>query len=219
MDLPTLIREYGYLALFIGTFLEGETILVLAGFSAQRGFLSLPLVMLIAALGAFAGDQMFFLLGRRLGRSFVERTPARILRVARVRALLHRRRVLALLGYRFLYGLRSITPMAIGASGFSPAIFAFWSGIGAVIWAVVVGFLGFFFGRVAERVLAEIQEYELFILAGLAALGLLAFIAHIVRGRLKAQAAARMGILPPPPPPTQPPTTSHGPDAAKLDES
>ncbi len=199
MDLPRLIQEYGYFALFIGTFLEGETILVLAGFAAHRGFLSLPLVMLIAALGAFAGDQMFFLLGRKLGRSFVERTPARALRVARVRALLHRRRVLVLVGYRFLYGLRSITPMAIGASGFNPMVFTFWSAIGAIVWSIGVSLLGYFFGQLAERLLAHAKHYEVIILVSLAALGALAFAGHVVWGRIRAREAIKAGILPPPP--------------------
>lgn len=201
MDLPSLIRDYGYLALFIGTFLEGETILVLAGFAAHRGFLDLPLVMLIAAIGAFTGDQMFFHLGKRFGRGFAERTPARALRVAKVRALLHRRRVLILLGYRFLYGLRSVTPVAIGASGFSAMVFAFWSGIGAVIWAAVVGLLGYFFGQVAEKVLAEAKHYEVMIFVALAAAGALAFTIHVIRGRRKAREAIRVGALPAPPPP------------------
>ena len=39
IDLPGLIDAYGYLAVFVGAFLEGETILALAGLAAYRGYL------------------------------------------------------------------------------------------------------------------------------------------------------------------------------------
>ena len=45
MSLPQLLTDYGYWAVFVGSLLEGETILILAGFAAHRGYLSLPLVM------------------------------------------------------------------------------------------------------------------------------------------------------------------------------
>ena len=43
-----LLQKFGYLAVFVGTFLEGETILVMAGFFAERGYLQIPLVILVA---------------------------------------------------------------------------------------------------------------------------------------------------------------------------
>lgn len=59
MSLESLVTSYGYPAVLVGTFLEGETILVLAGFLAHRGYLDLPLVILTAFLGTFTGDQLF----------------------------------------------------------------------------------------------------------------------------------------------------------------
>ena len=44
------LQEFGYFALFLGTFFEGETILVLAGFLAFRGYMDLKLVMIVAFL-------------------------------------------------------------------------------------------------------------------------------------------------------------------------
>jgi membrane protein DedA with SNARE-associated domain len=39
MTLESILDPYGYLAVLVGTFLEGETILVLGGFAAHRGYL------------------------------------------------------------------------------------------------------------------------------------------------------------------------------------
>ena len=45
MDLGQLVQDYGYTAIAIGTFLEGEAILLSGGFAAHRGYLSLPIVI------------------------------------------------------------------------------------------------------------------------------------------------------------------------------
>jgi membrane protein DedA with SNARE-associated domain len=59
MDLLSIIENYEYAAILIGTFLEGETILVLAGLAAHQGYLVLTWVILAAFLGSLGGDQLF----------------------------------------------------------------------------------------------------------------------------------------------------------------
>ena len=73
--LQQFLQEFGYFALFLGTFFEGETILVLAGFLAFRGYMDLKLVMIVAFLGSYAGDQLWYFLGRKHGRKLLARKP------------------------------------------------------------------------------------------------------------------------------------------------
>ena len=61
MDLQSIIENYGYAAILIGTFLEGETILMLAGLAAHQGYLVLTGVIFAAFLGSLSGDQLFFI--------------------------------------------------------------------------------------------------------------------------------------------------------------
>jgi len=56
IDLPGLIDTYGYWAVFIGAFLEGETILALAGLAAYREYLDLRWVILVALMAGFLAD-------------------------------------------------------------------------------------------------------------------------------------------------------------------
>jgi membrane protein DedA with SNARE-associated domain len=60
MAVESLIEEYGYIAVFVGAFLEGETVLVLAGFAAHRGHLDLPRVITMAMFAGWLGDQLYF---------------------------------------------------------------------------------------------------------------------------------------------------------------
>src|ERR1700733_3981004 len=100
--LAPLVMRWGYLAVGVGTFLEGETFLLAGGALAHRGLLSLPIVIGVALIGSFAGNEMWFLLGRRYGRPFVERRPAWQARAKRVDGWIRRWGNLFVLVFRFL---------------------------------------------------------------------------------------------------------------------
>ena len=147
MDIAGLIQSYGYAAVGVGTFLEGESVLLAAGAAAFHGYLKLPAVMAIATLASFLGDQLFFYLGRRHGNQLLGRFPSLEPRIERMRALLERHHVPVILSVRFLYGLRIAGPMAIGMSGVHWARFLALNLLGAVIWAVLIAVLGFGLGQ------------------------------------------------------------------------
>lgn len=180
MSLHSLISEYGYWAILIGTFLEGETILVLGGLAAHSGYLHLPWVIAVAFIGSLSGDQLYFYIGRAKGMEFIEKRPRWHKPSQKVFDLLHRHQVPLILGFRFLYGLRSVTPFAIGASGISPVRFLILNMIGALVWAITVGYLGYLFGQVVERVMGEIKHYEMWLLLGIALLALIVWLVRYV---------------------------------------
>lgn len=173
--LQQLVVDYGYLALFIGTYLEGETILVIAGFLAHSGYLELQWVMVTAFLGTFAGDQTFFYLGRWKGIAFLEKRPLWHSKTDKVFDLLHKHQIPVILGFRFLYGVRNVTPFVIGASKIHPLKFFALNFLGAAIWAIAVAYLGYQFGDLAEKFLGKVKEYETYILVVLIAIGLALF--------------------------------------------
>ena len=116
MSLVELIQGYGYWAVAADAFLEGETMLLVAGAAASRGHLSLPAVVAVAALASLGGDQLWFYLGRRYGKRLLARYPSLVARTAHARALLDRHNLGLILSIRFLYGLRIAGPVAIGMS-------------------------------------------------------------------------------------------------------
>jgi membrane protein DedA with SNARE-associated domain len=167
MSFESLVMEFGYLAVFVGTFLEGETILVVAGFAAYEGYLDLSLVILFAFFGSLFGDQLYFFIGRYKGQSLLEKYPGWQPRVDRFRKLMDRHNTWFILVFRFLYGLRTVAPFAIGLSSVSLRKFIALNVTSAAIWAVTLGVLGYFFGQVMEAVLHDIKKYELIIMAGI----------------------------------------------------
>jgi len=155
------MATYGYLAVFVGTLFEGETILVLGGYAAHRGHLNLPVVMVVAFAGSLLGDQTMFWIGHRYGKRLVKRWPGLERRIARVRPLLDRFGNVFALIFRFFYGLRNGTPVAMAIGGFDPRRFVGLNALGAVVWAVGVSALGYVFGEAAEVVLPHTHRYQM----------------------------------------------------------
>lgn len=173
MVIAELIQTYGYAAVAVGTFLEGETVLLLAGAAAGRGHLSMPLVIAVAAVASFAGDQLFFHLGRRYGNPLLRQFPALQPHTVRARALLERYSTPLILSIRFLYGLRVAGPLAIGMSDVPWLRFLLLNLAGAIVWAVAVAMTGYWSGHLLVRLLAAINVGELWSLAALLLIGVL----------------------------------------------
>jgi membrane protein DedA with SNARE-associated domain len=183
MDLQFIIETYGYAAILIGTFLEGETILILGGFVAHRGYLMLPAVMLAAFTGSLFGDQLYFFLGRKHSHFLLKHRPTWQPRIAKTQKLLDRYHTPLILSFRFLYGLRTVAPFVIGMSRVSTRKFLLLNVVGAAVWAVSFGFGGFLFGHALEIILDDLKKYEFIILIGLAIAGLLIWSLHFYRRR------------------------------------
>lgn len=179
MSLEELISTYGYAAIGIGTFLEGETILILGGFAANRGYLELPWVIVSAFLGTLFGDQLYFYIGRIKGRDLLERRPHWKAKSEKARRLLNRHQVWLIVGFRFLYGLRTVTPFLIGASNVSPMRFLVFNALGAALWSVIIGVLGYLFGGALEVIVGDIKKYELLVFVILASIGAVIWLVHI----------------------------------------
>ncbi|MES2535913.1 MAG: DedA family protein [Pseudomonadota bacterium] len=175
MDFAGLLETYGYLALALGMFLEGEAVLIMAGFAASRGHLALPAVIVVAALASFAADQLYFLAGRRYGSVLLSRMPSLQTRAARASVLVQRHHLPLILSIRFLYGLRTAALLALGMSQVTWPRFCALSFISATAWASSVGSAGYLFGRTLERLLAGAGYYQYWIIGTIVALVMLWF--------------------------------------------
>ena len=156
-----LIAELGYVAVFIGTYYEGETVLALGGVAAAHGTLSFWPVLFAAIVGGFLGDQTWFFIGRRYGRRALARYPTLAAKAPRVQALVRRWDAWAVVLLRFCYGLRIAGPIIIGGCGISPWRLAFFNFIGVLLWAPLVAGVGFFAWQAVEHWLGRLRDLQL----------------------------------------------------------
>ncbi|MGW2705951.1 DedA family protein [Streptomyces sp. NPDC001340] len=173
--------------LVVGFFLPGDTLLfpagVLCAASAQQPpRLVLWQVLLCAAVGAVAGGQAGYLLGRHGGRPLLARTSRR--RVKEVTA--QAERMLARYGYRkalvigrFVPMLRSVLHPAAGALGVPVRTFTIWQTIGGLLWSQSLVLAGYLLGSSVTRV----DDYLLPLVALIVAVSLLPLLAEARRTR------------------------------------
>jgi membrane protein DedA with SNARE-associated domain len=148
-----LARHHGdvfYFITFIWTMLEGETFVIFAGMAVYNGLLQAHWLILAAWFGSFAGDQIFFWLGRKFGKRIIAKFP----KLARPRgAILHwveRHATGFILTYRFMYGLRNISAIVVGMTDIPWRRFAALNLLAALIWAVAFVAVGYFFANAAH---------------------------------------------------------------------
>ncbi len=164
MNLEAFVTAYGYPALALGTLLEGGAVGMVAGGLAHRGYLQLSWVIAVIFGCAFSADQFFFQVGKRSGKDLLAKHPGWEPRVDRVRRFLVAYQIIAILGFRFIYGMRTITPIVIGASGFNTRRFILLNICSTLSWATAVGLSGYFFSHLLETLLADVRHHIVAIL-------------------------------------------------------
>ncbi|EJL53461.1 putative membrane-associated protein [Rhizobium sp. CF122] len=190
--LDRLIGEYGVLAVFLGAAAEGETAAFLGGVFAHRQLIPYWQVALAACLGSFAADQFFFLSGRYATKwSYVQKLLGSE-PIARVTRLLEAHPTGFILAFRFIYGIRTISPVAIGVSKVSTRRFVILNAIAALIWGVLITAIGFLAGQAVEALLGRLQLH-LHLLIAMACVAILVPVSAYVFRRAVAKRSARLG--------------------------
>ncbi|MGB8656435.1 MAG: DedA family protein [Candidatus Zixiibacteriota bacterium] len=170
------ITDFGYLALFVGSFLEGESFLIAAAFLAKRGYFNLYLVMLVALAGAYLGDVVLYYLGRHKGAGIISKFPQARAYYPKAKKLFDRFGIWAIFITRYLYGLRFAAAAFLGLMRMKRAEFLPFAFLSCAVWAVAMGGLGYVFGASLEALIGEIKHYEKVIGVAIVILGLGAWV-------------------------------------------
>ena len=186
LSVSALVAQYGYWMVFFGALAEGESVLLTAGFAAHRGLLQLPQVIALAFAAGTLGDQLAFHLGRRFGPRLLASRPSLARQAERLQPLLQRHPNAAILSVRFLYGLRTAGPIALGTLGVPRWKFVLLNLAGAALWAVGFALLGYQFGNALQWWLKDLRAVEEGVLLAL----LLAAVAVPLWRRLRHRTAA-----------------------------
>ena len=177
LDPRTMLSRYGYKVVLIWTFLEGETIVILAGMFAEKLHLDPWLIAFYAFCGSFLSDQVMFSLGKYKGESVLRYFPRVARNVDKAGRLFKKYDTILILGFRFVYGVRNVTPILLGISGVSHLKFFILNFIGAAVWALAFSFGGFYAGRAFMKIMGLVGHGIFYVfVAALVAVGLIWFI-------------------------------------------
>ena len=185
-----IFHDWGHLAypvIFIWTFFEGETVVIFGGYAAFYDVLDPYWLFVSAWIGSFCGDQAWYFLGRHSGPKLLKRYPKFKSGVFHVSELMRRYGIWFILSFRFIYGVRNVSSIAIGMIHYSWTKFAIINFIAAGVWAgSFVGF-GWGFAVVSEMVTEALPEHMLGGAVKIVGIGLLATFLLVVTLLLRRQ--------------------------------
>jgi membrane protein DedA with SNARE-associated domain len=149
------LRQYGPIGIFLGAGFEGQTAVIVGGILARQHILHLWLVLLSATAGSGVVDHLLFVAGRRF------RTHRWVVRAtkqpafARALGFIEKYPISYTLAFRFIFGLRVASPIAIGVTQVPTWRFTVLNIAGAVIWATAFTMAGFIFGEAVHNLVGK----------------------------------------------------------------
>lgn len=138
----TLLQHYGYLAILVGTFFEGETVLLLGAYAVNQHILNFWLLIATAMIGSFIGDQFYYHMGRKYGYDFISRRPKLERKFQQASLFVEYYPTLSILLMRFAWGLRTVIPISFGIKKYSVSRYIVVNILACFIWAFVVVSVG-----------------------------------------------------------------------------
>jgi membrane protein DedA with SNARE-associated domain len=153
------LKEYGYIVLFAWSILEGELGLVMAGIMSHTGDMNLFAAILVGAFGGFVGDQIYFYIGRYNKKYIHDKLRSQRRKFAIAHLLLKKYGWPLIFVQRYMYGMRTVIPMAIGLTKYSGRQFAIINMVSALFWAALTIIPAYYFGEQLLVILAWIKSH------------------------------------------------------------
>lgn len=181
------VQEWGYIAVFLGSIVEGESVILTASSMASLGYLNIYTIMAIAFTTTTVVDQLLFFVGLHYGPSLFNRHPRLKPKAEKAFGLLHRFDVWFILSFRFIYGIRTISPVVIGAGGVSPARYVPLNIVAAFVWTVVSCGGGYLLGDVMLKAMHHFADIQKYAVIAVGVVGCIALGGYAVWKRKKAR--------------------------------
>ncbi|MES0370701.1 MAG: VTT domain-containing protein [Mariprofundaceae bacterium] len=161
-----IIEQYGYWALFAGTFAEGEAVFIAAAALAAAGLLEPWKVIVVAAIGAFIGHLFFFAVGRWRGMQIINSFEFLRTHYPKANKVLDHHAHWSIFMFQYLYGTRLVAAIMFGCSSIEFWRFFLLQIVNCITWAIVVYTAGHFLGIAALEILEHYGFIGLMVVIG-----------------------------------------------------
>ena len=152
------LHTWGYLILFLYSLGGGFLALAAAGVLSSAGELNIVLCIVIACISNFIGDSGLFLVSRYNKKEIMPylRKQRRNLALAQILFRKYGDRIILI--KKFIYGLKTLVPIAIGITKYSFLKFSVINAVSSLIWALVVGLLSYYAGDFVRELYAHVKN-------------------------------------------------------------
>jgi membrane protein DedA with SNARE-associated domain len=164
------VEQYGYWAVFIWTFIEGESVFIAAAALAAAGVLVTWKVIVVAALGAFAGHMVFFALGRWRGMAVINALPFLKRHYPKANLILDRYAHWSVFIFQYLYGTRLVAAILFGCSSIEFWRFFLLQLVNCITWSIIIYSVGHLLGMAGMAILHRFGAIGLIVVVSIAAI-------------------------------------------------
>ena len=164
------VEHYGYWAVFIWTFIEGESVFIAAAALAAVHIMDPWKVIIVAACGAFIGHMVFFWLGRWKGMQLILSVPVLARHYPKANLILDKYAHWSIFIFQYLYGTRIVAAILFGCSSIEFWRFFLLQIVNCISWAFIIYAVGHALGTAGMAIMDRFGLVGLFVVLGAAAL-------------------------------------------------
>jgi len=152
------LTAYGYIILFFYSLGGGFFALAAASVLSSIGKMDLSISITVATLSNFIGDQALLLFTRSNKNQVAEYLKKHRRKLAYSNLLMKKYGTWVIFLQKYIYGVKTLVPIAIGLTKYNAIKFAIYNFIAAIVWAVVVGVSSYLGGKTILSILGKAKE-------------------------------------------------------------
>ncbi len=159
-EMSDTLLNWGYIILFLYSLGGGMVGILAAGLLSASGHFSLSLCILIAFFANVLGSTLLFLCGKYGKKELLPYFKKHRRKIALAQLKIKKHGVSLILIQKFIYGLKTFIPLAAGFAKYDFLKFFILNLIASLVWAIVLGYLGFAFGASISYMLDSFSQYS-----------------------------------------------------------
>lgn len=162
-DIINSLEQWGYILLFVYSFGGGYVGLITAGIMSALGKMDLYIAIPVACMGNFIGSSALAYLARYQKKDLMQYLHKHKRKIALSQVWLKSYGSWLIVFGKYIYGVKTLVPLAIGFSRFSLKTFFIINLCACILWAIVVGLCGYYASSGVIALLEKIDAHSYFV--------------------------------------------------------
>jgi membrane protein DedA with SNARE-associated domain len=154
-----LIRDWGYIVLFLYSFGGGFVALVVASILAYGGELNFGLVLVVAGVANFIGDQFLFTVARNNKNQAKQMMQKHKRKIAMAHLMMRKYGSWVIFLQKYIYGIKTLIPLAMGLTKYDMKKFLLFNSMATTVWTLIVGIGSYMLGELVYTYIEEFKTY------------------------------------------------------------
>ena len=157
--MEALIKDWGYIILFLYSFGGGFLALAVASVLSYSGDLNIYITLIVAGSANLIGDQFLFLLARN-NKTYAKNMMKKHKRkIALAHLMMRKYGSLVVFIQKYIYGIKTLIPLVMGLTKYDSKKFLFFNIFATILWTIVIGTIAYNLGDLVYTYTDQFKTY------------------------------------------------------------